>query len=233
MSKIDRTLHGPSWTEVILGAVLSLLLGIVLAMAVLIIRPVVVVKELPKPEERKRDTVYYVEGSMSTSKAAQAVAKRKSFLEGQSVTVTEDEVNAILLADSAMTKAGSAALADKSGKATAAETAGGDTLALGTPNVRIREGVLQVGAPVTLNALGLSEKVIVQARGGFAKQGDAFTYHPSEIYVGSLPVQRLPIISGYVRNRILTARQIPDDIAAAWRKLSDVSVEGNAIRLSP
>lgn len=226
MSKIDRSIHGPSWTEVILGAALSLLLGMALAIVVLVSRPVTVVKEVPKPEERKRDTIYYVEGSTSAGRAGQALAKRNAFVAGQSVTVTEDEVNTVLAADAA-TKAGAAA----SGAGDKKDD--GQTVAVGTPNVRIRDGVVQVGAPVTLNALGWSEKVIVHARGGFAKKGDVFTYDPSEIYVGSLPVQRLPILNGYVRNKIVSARQFPEEVVAAWRKLSDVSVEGNAVRLSP
>lgn len=239
MSKIDRTAHGPSWVEVILGAFLSLLLGALLAMVVLVLRPVVVAKELPKPEERKPGAVYYIEGSRDTSKARQALAKRKSFVEGQTVTLTEDEVNALLAADASdYSNPAPPKAADKKGekkteKKGEAAADSGESLAVGAPNVRIRDGVVQVAAPVTVNVLGMGGKVPFQARGGFAREGDVFAYEPTEIYVGSLPVQRLPGLNRYVRNKILSARPVPPDLATAWRNLKDVTVEGNMIRLSP
>ena len=55
--KIDRAAHGPGWAEVILGAVLSIVLGVVLGAVVLIIRPVVVAKELPKEPDPNSLTV--------------------------------------------------------------------------------------------------------------------------------------------------------------------------------
>ena len=91
--KIERAVHGPGWAEVILGAVLSAVLGVVLGAALLILKPIVVVKELPK--EPVAGAVYYVEGSRDTAKAKQALAKRKAFAQGQSVTVTEDEINSL------------------------------------------------------------------------------------------------------------------------------------------
>ena len=48
MTKFDRAHYGPSWVEVILGALLSLALGVVLAVAYFVARPVTLVKELPK-----------------------------------------------------------------------------------------------------------------------------------------------------------------------------------------
>jgi hypothetical protein len=224
MSKLDRKLHGPGWAEVTLGALLSLLLGAVLAATVLVLRPVNTVRELPKPENRKRDAVYFIEGAKDMSKARQALAKRQAFIAGESVTITEGEVNALLAADAAAGTPTSAAEKKEPSS---------ETVAVGMPNVRIRDDVVQVAAPVTLNAFGLSEKFVVQARGGFVREDDGFVYDPSEIYVGSCPVQRLPAINTYVRNKLLGATPIPEDLAAAWRKLSDVTVDGNVVRLSP
>ena len=89
MSKVDRAIHGPGWAEVILGALLALLLGIVLGAVLLIVKPVLAVKEVPK--EPVAGAVYYVEGSRDTSKAKQVLAKRKAFVDGQSIKVTEDD----------------------------------------------------------------------------------------------------------------------------------------------
>lgn len=238
MSNVNRAVHGPGWGEVILGACLSLVLGAIIGAAILVTRPVIVARELPKEEDRKAGAVYYLEGSKGAASARQAAAKQRAFVEGQSVTVTEDELNALLSANAAVAQAAAkadaqnAAAKDKKANPAGAAPDSGEMLAVGTPNVRIRDGVLQVAAPVTLNAVGLSHKLIVQARGGFAKEGDVFTYEPSALYVGSCPVERLPLISGYLRNKILNAQPIPEDVAAAWRRLSNVAIEGNALRLS-
>src|SRR5690349_8667857 len=93
--KIDRALRGPSWVEVILGALISLVLGVLIGALVLLFRPVVVVKEMPKEDARERDAVYFVEGSRDATKGREAAAKRKAFVEGQTVTVIEDELNAL------------------------------------------------------------------------------------------------------------------------------------------
>lgn len=229
--KVDRALHGPSWTEVILGAVLALLLGGALGAVLLILRPVVEVREEPK--ERASKTVYYIPGSNNAAKAREALAKRKAFVEGQSVTVVEDEINALLAASAASEKAkagqqGKAATpADKSAPA---GNASSDYIAAGVPNVRIREGVLQVGVPVTIDLLG--KKVIAQASGGFVKQGDIFVYEPETLHLGSCPVQRLPFLSGFVRSKFLAGQSIPEDIKTAWTKLANVTIEGNAVKLT-
>jgi hypothetical protein len=224
--KIDRALHGPSWGEVILGAALSLLLGVVLGATLLMFRPVVVVRQMPAEEAIDPKAVYFVEGSRETSRARDAAAKRKAFLDGQSVTVIEDELNA--LAGSAMSSA-----APKSGASPTAEGDGGDgMLATGTPNFRIRDGAMQVGVPVTLSLLGLSRKLTVQTRGGFVKQGGQFQYAPDTVYVGSLPLQRVPMLANFARNQFLDSQSLPEDIKAAWASLADVSIEGNVLNLT-
>lgn len=220
--KIDRATHGPSWTEVILGAVLSLVLGVALGAVLLILRPVVIAKEEPK--ERAPNTVYYVEGSKDTAKAREALAKRKAFVEGQSVTVNEAEINALIAPPAAADKK-----APEKGKDAAQAAAGNGYFSPGTPNVRIHEGVLQVGVPVTIDLL--DQKVVAQARGGFVKQGDVFVYDPTELYLGSCPVQRLPFLGHYVRQKFLDAQPIPEDIKATWPKLANVTIEGNAVKL--
>ena len=225
-NKVDRAIHGPGWGEVILGAVLSLVLGVALGAVSLVLRPVAQVKALPKEEERKPNTVYYVEGSRDSSKARQALAKRKAFVEGQSVTVTEEEINSLV---PAAKTAAAASAAKKDGTAPAASE---ETLAVGMANFRIRDGVIQVGAPVTVNVLGVSQKLIVHGRGGIVKEGDIFVFDPHEIYVGSCPVQRLPFIGDYVEKKFFEGQTIPEDVATAWKNLTDVTVEGNAVKLT-
>ena len=249
--KIDRAMRGPSWAEVIIGAVLSIVLGVALAAVLLVLRPVVTPKTVAKQgakdakaakaaAEPDKGAVVYIEGSRDTAKAKQADAKRKAFAQGQSVTVTEDELN--VLAAPAPAAAAAAPKPAEKGKAApkttepekaAAPAAGSDeTFATGAPNFRIDKGVLQIGVPVTVNAFGLGEKIIVQARGGFVKNGDQFVYEPDVLYFGSCPVQRLPLVCKYVRDHFLAGQPIPDDIKAAWPKLANVAIEGNALKLT-
>jgi hypothetical protein len=220
--KIDRALRGPSWTEVVLGAALSFILGVALGAALLVFRPVIAVRQLPKEDTIDREAVYFVEGSRDSARARDAAAKRKAFIEGQSVSVVEEELNSL---------AGPAA--SFGGEARAGEKApeGGGMLAAGTPNFRLRDGALQVGVPVTFNLLGLSRKVIVEARGGFEKQDNIFVYRPDEFYVGSLPVQRLPFLAGYARDEFLDTQNVPEEIKRAWAKLAGVTVDGNILNL--
>lgn len=225
--KLDRAAHGPSWTEVFLGAVLSSILGVVLGAGLMVLRPVEVVKDLPKPEDRKRGVVYVAQGAPGdASKAKSALIKRKQFAEGQSVSVTEEELNSLLSA--APTTPPPAAKPDEKSKA-------GDkpAAAPSTPsgaNVRLRDGVLQVWAKTNVDVAGLSQVLNVHARGRFAKDGAVFVYQPDEIYIGGCPVQRLPFLPGYVREKFL-AQPIPDDVVAAWRRLTSVTIEGKTLKL--
>lgn len=223
--KVDRAVHGPTWTEVILGALLSLILGAVLGALLLVFRPVTVARELPKEPEKR--AVYYIEGSREAGPGREAPAKRKAFLAGQSVTVNEAEINALIGASrvDAEKKGGEK---PKDGKA--AEAAGGGAFVVGAPVVRIANGEFQVGAPVTIDLLG--HKIIAQARGGFEKDGQVFVFKPTEIYLGSCPLQRLPLLSGMLRSKFVAAQPIPEDIMEAWQKLAAVSVQGKTLKLT-
>lgn len=225
MRNLNRA-HGPGWLEVIFGAVLSLILGVVLGALLLMLKPAVVVRELPKEADRDPKAIYYVEGSRDGSKSREAQAKRKAFTEGQSVTVVEDELNA-LAAPTGPAAAKPAAVA-KAGEKAAAED---ETFVTGTPNFRIRDGALQFAVPVTVNWLGASQKVIVQTRGGFVKRGDVYVFEPDTFHVGSCPLQRVPFVVNYVRAKFVEAQAIPEDLKTSWAKLASVSIEGNSLRL--
>lgn len=215
--KLQRELNGPSWTEVILGALLSLCLGVVLAAAFLVLKPVSKVKELPKEPDPK--VVYFLEGSQDSGRARQAASKEKAFLQGGSVVLTEDEANTLI---SPPAKPG----------AKPAEPPPEKTLSAGSPNVRIRRSLLQVAVPIRLNVYGLQHEIIVQARGGFEKRADVFVFVPNEFLVGSCPLQQLPMVQAMLTKRFIAAVTIPEDLATAWRKLSDVAVEGSTLRLT-
>lgn len=231
--KAVTTDHQPSWAEVILGATLSVALGGVLGAGLLILKPLAAVKELPKDGERVAGVVYYIEGGHDSGKARQAAAKRKLFAQGKSVTVTEDEINSFVTQPPkpAAAPAPKAKAGEKAAPAPAAPAAA-DGLTVGGANFRIRDGVVQLAVPVTVGFLGLDQKVTVLTRGTFAKKGETFAFVPETLYVGSCPMQRLPFATGYVAGKFLNTQALPEDIAAVWPKLTEVSVDGSTLKLA-
>jgi len=243
IKKIDHALNGPSWAEVIFGAVLSVALGIVLGALLLFLRAPETLKQPPKDADRDAKKVYYVQGSRDVTKGKEAPAKRKAFIEGQTITVTEDHLNSFFPVN-AVAKAPAPAPAPKpadkakpvekakaSEKPAAPEGPAPETLVLGSPDFRISDSVLQMAVPVTVNVLGVSQTVIAQTRGTFVRKDSAFVYEPSEIFIGSCPVQRLPYVAAYVREKILSV-PVPDDIKAGWSKLANVALEGKTLKLT-
>lgn len=227
-STLRNTQKGPSWTEVVLGAVLSMILGGLIGALLLVVKPVIAVKEMPKEADREARAVYYVPGLRDPSKGRSAIAKRTSFAEGQSVTVSEDELNLLAAMPAPAAPAAPGAPAEKKPETPAPA----ETIVAGAMNFRLRDGVFQISVPVTVNVLGLSPKLIVQSQGAFAKDGDQFAFVPDTFYLGSLPLQRLPFAANYVRNQFLSAQKIPDDVRASWAKLASVTIEGNALKLT-
>src|SRR5687767_11071379 len=101
-TKTQRKIDGPGWFEVIFGAALSVALGVVLAAAFFIFKPVTTVKELPKEPEAKM--VYYIQGTRDSSKTREVGAKRRLLVEGQAVALNEDELNTLVMPPTAAPK---------------------------------------------------------------------------------------------------------------------------------
>lgn len=239
MSRRKKANNEPSWFGVIFAALLSVALGVVLGAALLAIKPVTIVKAPVKDEEREAGMVYYVQGSRDTAKAAAATAKRQAFLSGQSVSLTEDDLNLLAGPAPAPIPAKAPKSADKAAKPAekpaptpAADGAAADTIVLGTPNFRIVDQDLHVAVPTTLNLLGLAQPVIVQTRGGFVKENDMFVYVPQSITIGSLPLDRLPMASRYVRDRVINAQTISNELKVAWAKVANVAIENKTLKLT-
>ncbi len=216
-SRNDRAINGPSWTEVTIGALLSVGIGVILAGAWLTMKPVEKVRSMP--DEPKEGVVYFIEGSRNGSIGSAWERKAQLFVTGTSVDLVEQELNEAarqMSSDAQQAK-------DKD-----------DQEGLITPgqlNFRISDGELQVALPLALNLYGMKSDVQVVARGGFVKQGERFVYEPSSIYVGSCPIERLPQIGGVLLGKIWEAMSQQEEIKAAWDALENVTVEGRSLRL--
>jgi len=214
----------PSWFEVGLGALLSVVLGIVLGAAYLVFRPVQKVKEIPK--DPPSGAIYYIEGSRDSTKSSDADALRKSFAAGESVSIEEGELNMLL--GSLVKPAASAPAAKPGDKAPPPEP---KALDLGALNARIHDGKIQLADTATFNLFGIAGSVIIQARGDFEKSGSTYEFEPESFYVGGCPMQRFPLVRGWIMKRLLFPNAPPPDIAAAWPKLVGVSIDGSTLKL--
>jgi hypothetical protein len=260
--KIERAKYGPGIIEVIFGVVLSLLLGAVVAVVYLAMRPVQV--GLPPPKTDPISPVTYIKGTENSDRAKQWLRKKQLFTEGSSVELNSDELNAWITAgmqpespkspaskttaspvpataapavpSAAAANSPKGAPAEPGAKgAPAAPAPSGPLLQFGPPNFRIANGVLQIGLEGELNVdmLGIvKHPIVLQASGKLDKIDGRFTFVPDRFYIGCCPLHKIPGAARFVFNRILASQKIPSDISAAWKKLYGVSIDGNSLALT-
>lgn len=211
----QRAIHGPGWTEVILGIGLSLLAGVALGFVWLVFKPVVVAKELS--ETAPPGSVFYYPGATGSSASRAWMRKRQILVEGQSGSfqLTEEELNA-WAAD---------AFKPPSDESSA-------LIVPGKINFRVADGTLQIAAPTTVNFLGVALPVIIQARGVFERSAGTFIYQPHELFLGSLATHRVPGLAPRVLHYIAESHPLPQDVLDGWRKLSVASIEGRQLQLT-
>jgi hypothetical protein len=226
LRKQKKAQKGPSWFEVILGALLAVVLGVVLGVAYLATKTVNKVTSIPK--DAPAGAIYYIEGAKDMNRLG-VTEKRKSFVDGETVVVEEGELNALLA--SAPRSSSPAPAAAKPGDKAPAPAADAKMISTTTLNARIRDGKIQFGDTATISLFGVGTDFIVQATGTFEKSGSGFEFEPDSIYVGGCPVQRLLFIRSWILKKLLFTDPVPPDIAAAWSKLLDVSIDGSKLRL--
>lgn len=219
MSASAAAAKSPSWTEVILGALLSVLLGAALGAVYLVTLPVPTLKAPPKAGELKPDAVYFLPGARHSVSPRELAAKQKTFFSGGSIELDESEVNALV----------ASATAPKPGAKPADD---GRRVKPGAPNFRIQDGLMQIGVPLDIRVPGFERTVIAQVRGRFERRGNTFALAPDEFYLGACALHRLPFVGAYVYRRMLDAAPIPGPAAIAWGNLSDVAIEGATLRLT-
>jgi hypothetical protein len=227
--KIDRAKYGPSTTEVFLGAMLSILLGLIFALAYLVAKPVQIAKSSAKEPVAGQTT--FVRGTRDDDRGKQWLRKKQLFTEGKSVAVNEDELNAWITAGTEPEPPQPGG-PKKLMQAVPPPPVG--ALSFGTPNFRVRNGALQIGSEGTLNLdlVDLKRPLVMRATGRFVKRDDGFTFVPDQFYLGCCPLHRLPGVAALVLDRLLENAKIPEDIAAAWKKLADVSIDENTLVLT-
>lgn len=229
-SKVDRALYGPSLGEVVIGAALSVAIGAVIGFALLVSKPVLKVPEIPK--DAPSGQVYFVDGKHLPARMADIEAKEKKLIAGQSVSFDESELNIMFEPSAPKGEAPKpAAKADPKAPAPAAPPPSG-LLTMGKLSFRIHDNLLQIAAPLTISALGFTGDVIVQVNGDFQKVDGIFHFVPATILVGSCPIERLPVVPGLFVKKVQAGLKFPPEMEDAWTRLSQVGVQGTALKLA-
>ena len=225
---MPKKIHvGPSWTEVILATSLSIALGITLGAAFLVLKPVLIVKELPK--EPVAEAIYYIEGSKDGTKGRQFPAKRKAFAQGESVVLNEEELN--LLVASLQPAAAPAAPKPKPKPGEKTDLSFNAEAKVNPVNFRMHNSLMQIAVPVKVSVMGVESTIVILAKGTFVKHDSGFGFEPSTFWAGSCPLDRLPIVNSMVFNKFIGSQPVPEDIAASWARLAGVHVEGSTLKL--
>lgn len=204
-----RIRSGPNYVEIILGAVLSLLLGGLLAVVYLVFKPVPILDVPPKQKEGAG--LHYIAGRRGFSTGSWAL-KREAFLRGQTITLPEEEINAWI----------------ESLYPANAKPAKGEEDAMvqpGTPSVRFNGNTANLGAVLALDLFGWKPKIVTQAAGTFAMRGGTAKFVPDTVYVGSFPAHRLPVVGSLVFGRVTGMWKFPEELTSAWAKVSGVHIE--------
>lgn len=216
-NKNTERAQGPGTVEIVVSVVLSVTLGVLLGVLHLVLKPVEVTSK--PPSELEPGQVYLLEGSSNNSKARQWTRKRQILADGNAVEVSfsEDELNAWIT---------SATTQGPKREETQKELFSPERV-----NFRIQGGELQVGIVGKLEALGVSRELVFQTRGKFVESPDGFVFAANEMFVGSLPAHKIPGLTSAMMKRALAAQELPEDIAATWKKLKLVAIEDNVLRL--
>ena len=215
--RIDRERYGPGLFEVLIGSLMGIALGAVIAALHLTFKPVAMVSKPVEPATVGE--VYFLQGTRITAKSLQWRRKTQFLTEGGSadLSLSEDELNA--WAASATAK-----VTNKLGVIPA----------IVTPQLvdfHIRDGVLQVGVVSKFEALEYSQPLVMQARGKFTRGPNGFEFIADELFIGSLPLHMVTGLPQIIIQRAVAAQAIPAELLEAWKKLTLVAVEGDSLHI--
>lgn len=212
---IDR--KTPGIFEIFFGVVLSVVLGGLLAAVFFICKPVEVVRTLPK--EPAAGVRYFVEGAPGGG----ATWERKAAMVeagGGEVSFTESELNA---------------WSDKSfetAKVDAAAKAESAMILMGKPNFRIAGASLQVGQVNEVVFFGMERKLVLQSKGAFTRKANGWAYVPQEIYLGGLPLHKVPAVADILINRLTPAAQMPASVKKVLSEATAIVVTKDTVAVA-
>ena len=217
MTDSSQRLSRQGVIEIIFGSVLSILLGIVAGALFLLLKPVPVLEQPPK--EFKDGEVYCQLGKKDWNAGRRWMFKRDSFLQGHTVSVTEDELNAWV--DSIF----------PSNPVTTKKQVDAPFFQQATPNLRLTSDRLILSMVCKLSLADMTRDLVVQVEGRFEKAHGAVVFWPEKLYLGSLPVHMLQPLKAIVFPQLTGLFELPADVVQSWSKLDDVRVEHSELVL--
>ncbi len=220
-SKKREKEKGPKLYEIIIGAILSVILGVLLAVVYLAFQEVEEVDQLPSEEARQARTVYFVEGETGAPGQFNWRPKQGAFEEGRSGTLelVEQELNQ-WVADQF------SELEDRD-----YEDEGMFYIAPRTLNFRIDDGKLQLAADLDWTVFGYSHSLKTQALGSFVREEGVFVFEPETMYVGGFKLPEPAVLGSALIRRIVEALNVSADLRDGWASLTDVSIEEDVLIL--
>ncbi|MEX2382199.1 MAG: hypothetical protein WD490_07440 [Opitutales bacterium] len=207
---------GPRPVEIVVAAVLSGILGVVGAVAFLVLQPPEEVTEMPAEEDREFGLVYYVTGKGGNASHGTWLAKKEAVKTKRSgnLALVEEELNQ---------------WAAQKLKETAEIEKPLLHIEAGMPNFRIAEDSLFVGVPLTWSMFGFGRTFDSHTSGRFKNSGAGYGFEHDRVYVGSCPVPGL--LANRLVNDVVASYAVPEELNEGWNALESVALEESSLKL--
>lgn len=207
----------PGLVGVLGGALGSLVLGVLLAVVYLILKPVEIVRSAPKdPAPGVR---YFVQGGGAAPSGKGWERKQEMLVSGVGeVRLLSGDLNAWAQA---------ASPADP--KVEEAKKEARFLHVRGTPNFRIVGEELQVGVVSELICFGYVRQLVFQAQGGFELDGATWRYAPKEMYFGCFPLHRFPLLRSSLTARLQVEGNLPTVAGVMLRRAAGLSIKAEEL----
>ncbi|MEZ5276394.1 MAG: hypothetical protein R3F07_08450 [Opitutaceae bacterium] len=203
------------------GILLGGAFGVLIAAVYLVFKPVEEVKRLPEEDEMK-PVVYYIEGRRSGMDGAAWVGKRNQLVSESPVELTLNEQELNQWSSASFGKRRMELMVEY----------GDAKIEPGIPLFRIADDRVQIGMPVEIKGIGENRRIILQAAGQFAPDGESsMKFAPETVYIGSCRIPNFQGFSSVVFGGFVSLMGSPDDVKTAWPTLSEARVEGDLIHL--
>lgn len=213
-SKTDHA--SPGLFTIMLSAVLGVSLGALLAVVHLISCPVEIVQAIPT--EPVAGVRYSLEGASASSAGARWKVEVERIAQKMpgNYAFTDAELNA--WSDSTFEKA-------EPPRADTPQVA----LLAGVPAFRTEGELLQIVTVNDLLILGRTSKVVIEARGVFAKASEGWHYIPSELYLGGFPAHKVPGLVSLLVRRLGASSLVPVEANNVLERATSIGVESGAL----
>lgn len=242
-----------TWGSIFGAAILSILVGGLLAAYTLMTRPVIVVGAPPKAEEIRKHAVYFQMGLQRGASSWRTMRDRLiAGTPSGNVVLNETDLNnwgltqlrnksALFPPVDTSLKKDSKKDTKKDAKKLKEEPVNVDFATLismeakvGEPNFLFTEHALQIGVPLDLPVVrimkGKSVVMVYQANGDFVRTGNSFTFRPRKATIGSLALPDFAV--GPVTSLVTKLYRNTDEykaLAPAWEKLGSVSLQSDSL----